>query len=66
MLLLRVHVFSCLIQRLLCTKIDNSIQHSMDVELGSPTKNRARRRRKKEVANPSAFHHTFVMKLFDR
>jgi len=40
--------------------------HSMDVELGSPTKNRARRRRKKEVANPSAFHHTFVMKLFDR
>lgn len=42
--------------------------HSLDVELGSPTKSPrpARRRRKKEAPAASAFHHTFVMKLFDR
>jgi len=42
--------------------------HSLDVELGSPTKSPrpARRRRKKEAPAASAYHHTFVMKLFDR
>jgi len=40
---------------------------SLDSPLGSPTKSpRPRRRRKKEGATDSAFHHTFVMKLFDR
>lgn len=42
--------------------------HSLDSPLGSPTKSPrpARRRRKKETPLTSAFHHTFVMKLFDR
>ena len=42
--------------------------HSLDSPLGSPTKSPrpARRRRKKEAPPTSAFHHTFVMKLFDR
>jgi len=46
----------------------NKRLHSLDVELGSPTKSPrpARRRRKKEAPAASAFHHTFVMKLFDR
>ena len=40
---------------------------SLDSPLGSPTKSpRPRRRRKKEGPADSAFHHTFVMKLFDR
>ena len=43
------------------------VHSSLDSPLGSPTKSpRPRRRRKKEGATDSAFHHTFVMKLFDR
>ena len=47
--------------------IPNHFNFSLDSPLGSPTKSpRPRRRRKKEGATDSAFHHTFVMKLFDR
>ena len=47
--------------------IDSIFLFSLDSPLGSPTKSpRPRRRRKKEGATDSAFHHTFVMKLFDR
>lgn len=41
---------------------------SLDSPWSSPTKSPRsnRRRRKKEIPQDSAFHHTFVMKLFDR